>query len=59
MSDVENGRTDGFPSLGARAQPLESASHRRMLELPPDSDEGVLIQSHRPRQLCLGYAPCR
>jgi S1-C subfamily serine protease len=43
LRDVEDGIADGFPSLGVRAQPLESGSHRRSLSLPPDGENGILI----------------
>jgi len=43
LEDVEDGIYDGFPSLGALVQHLESPSHRRALGLPDDQDAGVLV----------------
>jgi S1-C subfamily serine protease len=42
LADLEDGRIDGFPSLGLRVQVLESRAHRRALGLAPDSG-GVLV----------------
>jgi S1-C subfamily serine protease len=43
LRDVEDGSRDGFPSLGIRAQALESDAHRRFLGLPAGREGGVLI----------------
>jgi S1-C subfamily serine protease len=43
LRDVDAGRRDGFPSLGVHTQPLESASQRRWLGLPEDSEDGIMV----------------
>jgi S1-C subfamily serine protease len=44
LRDVESGHYDGFPSLGAQTQPLESRAHRRAIGLPDDWEDGVLVR---------------
>ena len=44
LEDVEDGRYDGFPALGAPTQPLESRAHRRALGLPDKVDGGILVK---------------
>ena len=43
VRDAARGLRDGFPGLGAGAQPLESRAHRALLGLPRDVEGGILI----------------
>lgn len=47
LKDVEDGRYDGFPTVGIRTVPLQNAAYRRFLKLP-DNSVGARVDSVLP-----------
>jgi hypothetical protein len=47
LKDVDEGKYNGFPSLGIRLAPLQNPAYRKLLKLP-DNDVGVRVDSMLP-----------